>query len=48
MNDKSKSASQAALTIPPDDLHRHLAVARPGTDPSLPHLGFVGDTYLLP
>ena len=31
--------------IPPDDLSRTLTVARPDSDPSLPHLGLVGDTY---
>jgi quercetin dioxygenase-like cupin family protein len=31
--------------IPPDDPGRQLAVARPETDPSLPHIGLVGDTY---
>ncbi len=33
--------------LPPDDLTRHLAVARPNEDQSLPHLGIVGDTYTL-
>ena len=33
--------------IPPDDLSRQLAVARPNTDPSLRHLGLVGDTYTI-
>jgi len=33
--------------IPADDLTRNLAVARPDTDPSLPHLGVVGDTYTI-
>jgi len=31
--------------VPPDDPSRRLAVARPGTDPALPHIGLVGDTY---
>src|ERR1022692_2310647 len=31
--------------IPPDDLSRELAVARPDHDQSLPHIGLVGDTY---
>jgi quercetin dioxygenase-like cupin family protein len=31
--------------IPPDDLSRRLAVARPDTDASLPHVGVVGGTY---
>jgi quercetin dioxygenase-like cupin family protein len=31
--------------VPPDDPHRHLTIARPDQDQSLPHLGLVGDTY---
>jgi quercetin dioxygenase-like cupin family protein len=31
--------------VPPDDLRRPLVVARPNTDPALPHVGVVGDTY---
>jgi len=33
--------------VPPDDLRRPLIVARPDTDPALPHVGVVGDTYTL-
>ena len=33
--------------VPPDDPRRHLAVARPGEDQALPHLGVVGDTYTI-
>ena len=33
--------------VPDDDPARSLAVARPGTDPSLTHLGLVGDTYTI-
>ena len=32
-------------TVPPDDPARHLTVARPNDDDSLPHFGLVGDTY---
>jgi quercetin dioxygenase-like cupin family protein len=32
-------------SIPPDDLQRHLTVARPNEDQGLPHFGLVGDTY---
>ena len=32
-------------SIPPDDPQRHLTVARPNEDESLPHFGLVGDTY---
>src|SRR5271154_961343 len=31
--------------IPPDNLQRRLAVARPNDDQSLSHIGLVGDTY---
>src|SRR5690606_6892039 len=34
-------------TVPPDDLRRHLALARPNSDETLSHLGVVGDTYTL-
>ena len=33
--------------IPPDDPRRHLALARPDEDGSLPHIGLVGDTYTI-
>jgi quercetin dioxygenase-like cupin family protein len=33
--------------IPPDDLQRKLAVARPNEDEKLPHIGLVGDTYTI-
>lgn len=31
--------------IPPDDLQRKLAIARPDEDEKLPHIALVGDTY---
>lgn len=34
-------------TIPPDDLQRNLALARPNEDQTSPHLGIVGDTYTI-
>ena len=34
-------------TIPPDDLQRNLALARPTEDQTLRHLGVVGDTYTI-
>jgi quercetin dioxygenase-like cupin family protein len=34
-------------SVPPDDPQRHLTVARPDKDESLPHLGLVGDTYTI-
>lgn len=35
------------VPVPPDDLSRHLTVARPDRDQSLPHIGLVGDTYTI-
>lgn len=37
--------SQPLTPLPPDDLKRSLAVAKPDEDQSLPHIGMVGDTY---
>src|ERR1700682_2091881 len=34
-------------TIPPDDLARKLAVARPNEDKTLGHIGLAGDTYTI-
>ena len=31
--------------LPPDDPKRQLKIARPDSDPSLPHIGLVGNTY---
>jgi quercetin dioxygenase-like cupin family protein len=45
MTDRPDSAPHPAL--PPDDPRRKLAVARPDEDPSLTHLGLVGDTYTI-
>ncbi len=47
MSDHSIKPAQPAATLPPDDLQRHLALAKPNEDQSLPHLGIVGDTYTL-
>ena len=33
--------------IPPDDLRRHITLARPDKDQNLPHIGIVGDTYTI-
>jgi quercetin dioxygenase-like cupin family protein len=33
--------------VPPDDPQRGLAIAKPETDPALPHIGVVGDTYTI-
>ncbi len=34
-------------TIPPDNVQRNLALARPNEDPNLPHIGLAGDTYTI-
>jgi quercetin dioxygenase-like cupin family protein len=36
-----------AQPIPPDDLQRKLAVARPNEDEKLPHIALMGDTYTI-
>lgn len=41
------SATPPGSSIPSDDPERHLTVARPDEDGSLPHLGLVGDTYTI-
>jgi quercetin dioxygenase-like cupin family protein len=41
------STSSTGGSIPSDDPHRHLTVARPDNDASLPHFGLVGDTYTI-
>jgi quercetin dioxygenase-like cupin family protein len=33
--------------VPPDDLQRHLSLARPNEDSSLRHIGLAGDTYTI-
>jgi len=44
---KPSTTSRPATPIPPDDLKRSAKIARPNTDPSLPHIGVVGDTYTI-
>jgi hypothetical protein len=34
-------------TIPPDDLERNLALARPNEDQTLRHIGLAGNTYVI-
>jgi mannose-6-phosphate isomerase-like protein (cupin superfamily) len=46
MNQHSITA-QPPSPIPRDDPQRKLAVARPDTDPGLPHIGLAGDTYTI-
>jgi len=47
MNDSSRTTSQPALTIPPDDPQRKLTLARPNKDKKLPHISVAGDTYTI-
>jgi quercetin dioxygenase-like cupin family protein len=47
VSDASPAAPASVGGIPADDPGRALTVARPDTDPSLPHLGVVGDTYTI-
>jgi quercetin dioxygenase-like cupin family protein len=47
MPDESNGPKPPASAIPPDNLKRNLAVARPDTDQKLPHIGVVGDTYTI-
>jgi quercetin dioxygenase-like cupin family protein len=44
MNEHSIT-SQPVTPLPADNPKRQLNVARPNTDPSLPHIGLIGDTY---
>ena len=44
---KRATTSKPVTPIPPDDPKRRLAIARPNTDQSLPHIGLVGDTYTI-
>ena len=46
MNKRAITAQPISL-IPPDNLLRKLAIARPNEDKSLPHIGLVGDTYTI-
>jgi quercetin dioxygenase-like cupin family protein len=47
MLDRSKAPTRLASTIPPENRQRRLAVAKPDTDQTLPHVGVVGDTYTI-
>ena len=42
---KHAITTQPISPIPPDDLQRKLAVARPNEDEKLPHIALMGDTY---
>jgi quercetin dioxygenase-like cupin family protein len=45
MNEDTGASTKRPSTIPPDDLQRNMAVARPNQDQHLRHIGLVGDTY---
>jgi mannose-6-phosphate isomerase-like protein (cupin superfamily) len=45
MMTETMTASPAYPAVPPDDPDRQLVVARPETDPGLPHIGVAGGTY---
>jgi quercetin dioxygenase-like cupin family protein len=45
MNDGSATSQHPA--VPPDDPQRHLVVARPDEDKTLPHVGLSGGTYTI-
>lgn len=47
MADKTNSAKQSVIPVPPDDPHRKLAEVRPDSDPKISHIGVVGDTYTI-
>jgi len=47
MNEDSGASTKRPSTIPPDDLQRNMAVARPSQDRHLRHIGLVGDTYTI-
>ena len=47
MMDTADGSTPSTAPLPPDDPRRHLVVARPDTDRSLPHVGVVGDTYTI-
>jgi mannose-6-phosphate isomerase-like protein (cupin superfamily) len=44
---KHGTTAQPISPIPPDNLQRKLAVARPNQDEKLLHIGLVGDTYTI-
>ena len=47
MNEDSGASTKRPSTIPPDDLQRNMAVARPNQDQHFRHIGLVGDTYTI-
>jgi hypothetical protein len=47
VTDSPTPSTPAPAPIPLDDPARELTLARPDSDPSLPHIGLVGDTYTI-
>ena len=47
MADVSNQSTHSTSEIPADEPNRTLAIARPDTDGTLPHIGIVGDTYTI-
>ena len=39
--------TEKSSAIPPDELHRSLAIARPDKNQNLPHIALAGDTYTI-
>jgi len=46
MGSSSEIDGRPGLDIPPDDLRRVLALARPEKDQGLPHISIAGVTYV--
>lgn len=47
MKTTTEDSQNSASVLPPDDLNRNLAVARPDEDKKFPHIGLAGDTYTI-
>jgi len=47
MTHEPHSLQQPSSPLPPDDLQRKLANAQPDSNPSVSHVGLVGDTYTI-
>ncbi len=47
MTPEAGTSPQPTSTVPPDNPERHLTLARPNQDQTLPHIGLVGDTYTI-
>jgi quercetin dioxygenase-like cupin family protein len=47
MAEETGAMKHGVAGIPADNLERTLTLARPNSDPNLPHIGVVGDTYTI-